>query len=44
MFVCCTGMARSGSTWSFNACRELLEETGEPLIAVYTARGKPSTI
>jgi hypothetical protein len=35
MFVCCTGMARSGSTWSFNVCRELLEATGEPLIAGY---------
>ena len=35
MFVSCTGMARSGSTWSFNVCRELLEATGEPLIAGY---------
>ncbi|MBT5414693.1 MAG: sulfotransferase, partial [Rhodospirillaceae bacterium] len=40
MFVCCTGMARSGSTWSFNVCRELLEATGEPLIAGYYGEGE----
>lgn len=40
MFVCCTGMARSGSTWSFNVCRELLETTGEPLIAGYYGEGE----
>lgn len=39
MFVCCTGMARSGSTWSYNVCRELLDATGGPVIAGYYGEG-----
>ena len=39
MLVCCSGMARSGSTWSYNVCRRIAEATGLPTVAGFYGEG-----
>ncbi len=39
MLVCCSGMARSGSTWSYNVCRRIAETTGMPTVAGFYGEG-----
>ena len=40
-FIFCNGMPRSGSTWSFNVCRELLQSTfgQKKVVATYVGEG-----
>jgi hypothetical protein len=39
MLVCCSGMARSGSTWSYNVWRRIAETTGLPTVAGFYGEG-----
>lgn len=39
MLVCCSGMARSGSTWSYNVSRRIAEATGMPTVAGFYGEG-----
>jgi predicted O-linked N-acetylglucosamine transferase (SPINDLY family) len=40
MLIFCSGMVRSGSTWSFNVCRTILQAANRPYLSGYFGEGK----